>query len=592
MAAFAKKDGLTPEEEEDQRLSKRKMLGNIQFIGELGKCGMLHESVLHKCVQQWKPRPAAKDQKPELLQDVRSVKDMKDQTQPYSFSVPGLSQPKANVQSGRKSTSRHQRKQRPGGTGSCGDSPSQQREISPKTYSFQLQQSKTSIDTSQHQHSDTRLGIRWNEHLHPSVQWSAAQMPFSTYPYGHGAPGVMSQSMSNQQPGVVNAMLQRQAAVVIQEKSKSNKNVNKKVSKQEFTKMLDIVCDKCSNGSDNNELIQLVKSSHSHSYMDILVSRLLTASLDCEATMTAELLVLNLLKEGLLSEEKFIEGCEGTVEAILATSSKDKINDGQLLVTVAAKSIAKGNVGLKSVATLFKDGRLHPQFLSVLMKLKEVHGEKWLQQQFDDVKLKMYQVFPDSLHSDHDMLQELEDRGLAFLCPMVTVKCKLLDVMTTEGSETVLTWILCHVNEFIQRTPAFVEVLGACVWKVVTGEAGKLVDDDDEQKKAVVRTEKSQIEKWKPLLVKFTQQDTKLQVALLLSLQVFCHNLGFPRGLLLRTFMNLYDLDIVEEEAYLKWKDDVCDDYPGKGKSLFQVNSWLHWLETAAEESSSDGDDG
>ena len=35
--------------------------------------------------------------------------------------------------------------------------------------------------------------------------------------------------------------------------------------------------------------------------------------------------------------------------------------------------------------------------------------------------------------------------------------------------------------------------------------------------------------------------------------------------------MNLYDLDIVEEEAYLKWKDDVCDDYPGKGKSLFQV---------------------
>ena len=48
------------------------------------------------------------------------------------------------------------------------------------------------------------------------------------------------------------------------------------------------------------------------------------------------------------------------------------------------------------MATLFKDGRLHPQFLSVLMKLKEVHGEKWLQQQFDDVKLKMYQVFPGS----------------------------------------------------------------------------------------------------------------------------------------------------------------------------------------------------
>jgi translation initiation factor 4G len=56
-------------------------------------------------------------------------------------------------------------------------------------------------------------------------------------------------------------------------------------------------------------------------------------------------------------------------------------------------------------------------------------------------------------------------------------------------------------------------------------------------------------------------------------------------------FVNLYDLDVIEEEAFLKWRDDVSDDHPGKGKALFQVNNWLHWLETAAEESSSDGDD-
>ena len=42
-------------------------------------------------------------------------------------------------------------------------------------------------------------------------------------------------------------------------------------------------------------------------------------------------------------------------------------------------------------------------------------------------------------------------------------------------------------------------------------------------------------------------------------------------GLLLRMFMLLYDMEVVEEEAFVKWKEDVNDDHPGKGKALFQV---------------------
>lgn len=33
----------------------------------------------------------------------------------------------------------------------------------------------------------------------------------------------------------------------------------------------------------------------------------------------------------------------------------------------------------------------------------------------------------------------------------------------------------------------------------------------------------------------------------------------------------LYDLEIIEEEVFLKWKEDINDEYPGKGKALFQV---------------------
>ena len=41
--------------------------------------------------------------------------------------------------------------------------------------------------------------------------------------------------------------------------------------------------------------------------------------------------------------------------------------------------------------------------------------------------------------------------------------------------------------------------------------------------------------------------------------------------MLLRLFMYMYDLEVIEEEAYLRWKEEVNDEYPGKGNSLFQV---------------------
>lgn len=40
------------EEDERRQLAKRKMLGNIKFIGELGKLEILSDSILHRCIQE------------------------------------------------------------------------------------------------------------------------------------------------------------------------------------------------------------------------------------------------------------------------------------------------------------------------------------------------------------------------------------------------------------------------------------------------------------------------------------------------------------------------------------------------------------
>lgn len=46
-------------------------------------------------------------------------------------------------------------------------------------------------------------------------------------------------------------------------------------------------------------------------------------------------------------------------------------------------------------------------------------------------------------------------------------------------------------------------------------------------------------------------------------------------GMLLRFFMHFYDMEIIDEDIFLKWKEEVNDEYPGKGKALFQVKSYI-----------------
>lgn len=106
--------------------------------------------------------------------------------------------------------------------------------------------------------------------------------------------------------------------------------------------------------------------------------------------------------------------------------------------------------------------------------------------------------------------------------------------------------------------------------------------------KEQLEQEKQLLLAFKPVMQKFLHDHTQLQVSALYALQVHCNASAFPKGMLLRYFVNFYDMEIIEEEAFLAWKEDITQEFPGKGKSLFQVNQWLTWLETAEEEESED----
>ena len=35
--------------------------------------------------------------------------------------------------------------------------------------------------------------------------------------------------------------------------------------------------------------------------------------------------------------------------------------------------------------------------------------------------------------------------------------------------------------------------------------------------------------------------------------------------------MNLYNLEVIDEDAFMQWKEELNDVHPGKGQALFQV---------------------
>lgn len=102
--------------------------------------------------------------------------------------------------------------------------------------------------------------------------------------------------------------------------------------------------------------------------------------------------------------------------------------------------------------------------------------------------------------------------------------------------------------------------------------------------KSLIDKELTLMKKYCPVLNAFLNGNGDLQLVAIFAMQVFCYSYNFPKGMLLRWFSEFYDNNVIEEESYMRWKEDLSDVYPGKGKALFQVNSYLTYLEEAEEE--------
>ncbi|XP_067123606.1 eukaryotic translation initiation factor 4 gamma 2 isoform X2 [Centruroides vittatus] len=304
-------------------------------------------------------------------------------------------------------------------------------------------------------------------------------------------------------------------------------------------------------------------------------------------------LLAMLKKDGVLHNNVFLEAMKAVFQQ-MSDLEAEVPRVKSYVAGFSARGIADNIVLLGEIAEPLEGGAHYPLFLLCLQQLHKTQGRTWLDTTFNQSKINLLSMLPEMDRTKERLADILEDRGLGFLFPLLRIQADLWkQIQSDKSPNSLYRWIKENVDVTQHSVPGFVNALVSCLIKFITQETtlAEGIDYAAVPDKTLTDKEKELLMKFKPVFLAFLQEHPDLQLITLYALQVHCYNNSFPKGMMLRWFISFYELEIVEEEAFLKWKEDVNDEYPGKGKALFQVNQWLTWLEEAEEEEGSDEGD-
>lgn len=370
---------------------------------------------------------------------------------------------------------------------------------------------------------------------------------------------------------------------------------------------------------DFEEAIKCVAEmkSASHAPMILFSGVMLTVEQKEVERVNMGKLFVALHKAGHMSTDAVVDGVDMVLEQV-PDLSIDVPMIHVYVASILASLVAAEVVSLKDIARPFLQGTLHKTYVAMLQALlatekteNKEKNEAAFATTFAAAGVDMLQVLPAGRRSDEYLMEVLEPAGLTFLFPMLQLKQLLREQLAEQvkpgsavaegavhpGVKAVYKWLLA--------LPA-VQQKHARYTHTVTYEAIRHVAllttlnplhaaGGDEQDAAAVKAAKAEEQAlmtcMAPLIERLADEDNALQIQMVYSLQVFSHQNGSPKGFMLRMAAYLYDLDIVEEEAFSGWREEICDDFPGKGDALVDLNEYLNWMRTAVESSSEEEDD-
>uniref|UniRef100_A0A182TAI3 W2 domain-containing protein n=1 Tax=Anopheles maculatus TaxID=74869 RepID=A0A182TAI3_9DIPT len=305
---------------------------------------------------------------------------------------------------------------------------------------------------------------------------------------------------------------------------------------------------------------------------------------DAYHAKTIEFLQL-LNKDSKLSHSAALESFKSIVNGM---NEKEKTipKITTIVASLLARAVAGNLCNLADVANFTENGQHYPLFLLVLQHLHKQIGKQPLQELFNKSKVNLMSSLPECDRTKDRMAEILEDRNLNFLYPLLRVQAELWKQIQSDANpQQFYKWIKENVEPSCYAEQGFIVAIMTVLLKYIHQESENLKED-----KKRIEKEKEILTKYCPVLNAFLNGNNDLQLTAVYAIQVFWYNIGYPKGVLLRWFQEMYELSVIEEDAFLRYKEDVTDIYPGKGKALFQVNQWLTWLAEAEDEDDDEED--
>uniref|UniRef100_A0A7N8XJ00 Eukaryotic translation initiation factor 4 gamma 2 n=1 Tax=Mastacembelus armatus TaxID=205130 RepID=A0A7N8XJ00_9TELE len=380
----------------------------------------------------------------------------------------------------------------------------------------------------------------------------------------------------------------------IQEKpAKSNKKAPP--TKEDLHKMTETLVADYLNKNNTGEAVNAVREMRAPKhFLSEMLNKIIVYSLDRsdEAKEHASTLIHALCVEGVVTGENLMQAFLSVLDQCPKIEEEVPLVKSYL-AQFAARAIIADLVTIADLAHQLENGAHFPLFLLCLQQLVKLKDREWLADLFLQSKVNMQKMLPEIDQNKDRMLEILEGKGLSFLFPLMKLEKELLKQIKVDPSpQSIYKWIKDNISPKLHTDKGFVNILMTSFLQYIAYEINP--DDDEEllsaPSKEQLDEEKQLLLSFKPVMQKFLHDHIDLQVSALYALQVHCNAKAYPKGMLLRYFVNFYDMEIIEEEAFLSWKEDITQEHPGKGKALFQVNQWLTWLETAEEEESEDED--
>ncbi|KNC83810.1 hypothetical protein SARC_03986 [Sphaeroforma arctica JP610] len=223
--------------------------------------------------------------------------------------------------------------------------------------------------------------------------------------------------------------------------------------------------------------------------------------------------------------------------------------------------------------------------------VSEAEAQQRVRTLIKDSALDVKTMMPNSKCKETDYFALLKAKDLGFLEPLLEFETRFADAAKTQSPDELTQWLSNSDNipADVKKSDAFViTVFSTLLDHICTQSTFVAVLP----KKDMQGRELQQFRKYAPVLKHIVEDSEKNQMLGLYAVQVFCyenkHRLG---DFMQRCFMCLYRLDVCDGEVFMIWKEDINDQYEGKGNSLFQVNAWLNWLEDEMNESSDEEED-